>query len=695
MRSTYLRRLVVVALLAGVPFLPGAQREARAQSQPVGSGLTGAYYNTKDFNSYVLTRIDPMVNFDWGAGSPAPGIDPDTFSVRWTGGLLADFTEQYTLYTFASDGVRLWIDDQLLIDDFVIHGNPIERSATIALTAGRYYDVRLEYFENAGNAIARLSWSSPSVSKVPIPQSHLFPAGPTEAARLLEQATFGPTEAEILHVMDVGVDTWLDEQFAATPTGYPDMPYYPSTAPPECVYVGSDPGGASSICNRDNYSLFQVQLRFFQNAMYGDDQLRQRVAFALSQVIVVSGTEINQAYGMTEYQQILFDNAFGNYRDILYDVTLNPAMGRYLDMVNNDKPNPAAHIEPNENYARELLQLFSIGTYKLNQDGTVQRDASNTPIPAYDQETIEGFAHVFTGWTYPTLDGAVPLRHNPTNYLSPMEAFPGNHDTGAKELLDGVVLPARDDAYADLNAAIDNIFNHPNVGPFVSKQLIQKLVTSNPSPAYVARVSAVFADNGSGVRGDLGAVVRAILTDPEARTTTPPSDFGHLKEPVLLVLGILRALNGTSDGVYLRGQVSSMSQNLFYPPSVFNYYPPDNPLPNTTAVGPEFAIMNSSTALNRANFSNSVVNSNGIAPDPNVQGATGTSVNLAFLQALAGDPPQMVEKLNFVMLHGSMSQQMKDAIVTAVNAVNANDPLGRARCAAYLVATSSQYQVQR
>ncbi|HQR38894.1 MAG TPA: DUF1800 family protein [Blastocatellia bacterium] len=685
MKRNLVKRVVCLLVVASVTVFGPAVQHARAQGPPpVGIGLKGDYYDTKDFNSFKFSRTDATVDFDWGTGTPDVRINPDTFSIRWTGSVLPQNSETYVFYTLASDGVRLWVNGQLLIDDFVVHNTPIERSASIALTAGRFYDIKLEYFENFNTAQVKLSWESPSVPKAPIPQSQLFPATQADAARILEQASFGATETSINHVVSIGIDAWLDEQFAAAPTGYPDMPYYPSTVPADC----------DSICNRDNYSLFQVQLRFFQNAMYGEDQLRQRVAFALSQIDVVSGTDVNIAYGMTEYQQILFDNAFGNYRDILYQITLNPAMGRYLDMVNNDKPNPQYGIEPNENYARELMQLFSIGTYKLNLDGTVQT-SGGVPVSAYDQETIEGFAHVFTGWTYPTLPGGTPARHNPSYYLGSMYLYPGNHDTGAKELLDGVILPARDDAYADLNAAIDNIFYNANVGPFISKQLIQKLVTSNPSPAYVARVATKFNDNGSGVRGDLKAVVRAILTDDEARNATPPSDFGHLKEPALWAIGVLRGLNGISDGVYLRGQVSAMGQNLFYSPSVFNYYPPDNPISGTTLVGPELAIHNSNTSLQRSNFINAIVFSNGIAPDPTVQNATGTSVNLANLQALSNDPSAMVDKLSLILMHGAMPAAMKTSIVNAVNVVPASDPVTRARTAAYLVATASQFQVAR
>ncbi len=517
-----------------------------------------------------------------------------------------------------------------------------------------------------------------------------------DATRLVEQSTFGPTDALIARARALGVSGFINEQLNAPVSAYPNFSYYPPSSPPECSFDSASPTGPASICNRDNYSLFQVQLNFFQQAMNGQDQLRQRVAFALSQIFVVSGNEINQAYAMALYQQMLRNNALGNFRQLLTDVTLSPAMGRYLDMANNDKPNPARGTEPNENYARELLQLFTIGEAKLNQDGTPQLDGQGQPIPAYDQDVIEGFAHVFTGWTYPPLPGATPQSHNPTNYSSPMVVWPNNHDTGAKELLNNVVIPAGQTADTDLTLALDNIFNHPNVGPFIGKQLIQHLVTSNPSPAYVARVAAAFNNNGQGVRGDMKAVIRAILLDAEARgdVKTDPN-YGKLREPVLFALNVIRALNGQTDGVYLRGQVSNLGQNVFTSPSVFNFYPPDYNVPGTTLLGPQFALMHTNSALGRANLVNTLVYTTSIAPDATVQGATGTSLNLSFLQAQASNPAQMVETLNAEMLHGTMSTQMKNAIITAVNAVAASDTLGRARAAAYLVATSSQYQVER
>lgn len=664
---------------------------AHAQGSLPGTGLQARYYDTKNFNDLKLTRVDPTVDFDFGAGSPDPSINADTFSIRWTGAVRAEATASVTFHTLSDDGVRLWINDQLVIDNYTIH-TATENVGTIPLVAGKLYDLKLEYFEQSGPAVIRLSWSRPGVEAAVIPQTALYPATRSEAGRLLEQTTWGPTESLLDHVQQIGTSAWIEEQLATAPTGYPVYPYYPTTAPPDCINVPGDP---NQQCSRDNYSLFQVQLRFFQNAMTGQDQLRQRVAFALSQIFVVSGNEVAMAYAGGDWNQMLVDNAFGNYRDLMYQVTLNPVMGRYLDMVNNDKPSANGTIQPNENYARELLQLFSIGTIKLNADGTPML-VNGATAPTYSQDEIEGFAHVFTGWTYPTLPGGTLIRHNPTNYRGPMEAYPGNHDIAQKILLNGTVLPARDDPNADLNAALDNIFQHPNIAPFVCQRLIQHLVSSNPSPAYVGRVAAAFLDNGSGVRGDLAAVVRAILSDPEARDAsllTPAS--GKLKEPVLLMLNIIRALNGQSDGVYLRSQATSMNQNVFYAPSVFNYYPPDYQLAGTSLLAPEFAILNSSTALTRSNFVNTVVYTTLVAPDPSVLNATGTSLNFANLQALAGDTAAMVEKLNEVMMHGSMSQAMKDAIVTAVNAQSATDTLARARCAAYLVATSAQYQVQR
>lgn len=514
-----------------------------------------------------------------------------------------------------------------------------------------------------------------------------------DAARFLDQATWGPSEAGIQEVQQKGIERFLDEQFAAPASSLGSYPVMNADQEIGCPVTDPD----HSVCVRDNYSAFPLQIKFFQNALKGRDQLRQRLAFALSQIFVVSARQLNQPYAMAPYQGLLAKHAFGNFRDILYAVTLSPVMGSYLDMVNNSKPDPVKGAAPNENYARELLQLFSIGVFLLNGDGTFQKNSAGRPIPAYDQDTIEGFAHAFTGWTYPTRPGNAPLALNPPYYVGQMLAVADHHDTGTKKLLAGTVLPAQQTAAKDLNDAIDNVFKHPNVGPFISKQLIQHLVTSNPSPAYVNRVTDVFNDNGQGSRGDMKAVTRAILLDTEARgDAKTDSQYGKLREPVKLIAGILRALGGQSDGVYPSAQSTALGQDVYRAPSVFNYYPPNYPLQGTNLVSPVSAIHTSTTALSRANFVYTLLYTNsGIAPDTTVTGAIGTKVDLSPLMSIADDPEKLMDKLDRLMMHQNMSDTMRNIIIRAVDAVPASDRLARARTAVYLVATSPQYQVER
>jgi uncharacterized protein (DUF1800 family) len=516
------------------------------------------------------------------------------------------------------------------------------------------------------------------------------------ATRFLEQATFGPTASDISRVQSIGFDAYLNEQFSTGATGYPGFSYVTPTAPTDCKRDPAAPTGPASLCARDNYTIFQIQRRFFINALTAPDQLRQRVAFALSQIFVVSDTEINAAYGMAAYQNMLLKNAFGNFRALLTDVTLSPVMGNYLDMVNNDKPNPVRGAEPNENYARELLQLFSIGINKLNLDGTPQMDSQGNPATTYDEDVIEGYAHLFTGWTYAPRPGTDSKWTNPINYEGAMVSFPSHHDTAAKQILDGKLLPAGQTPEQDFSDGLDAIFYHPNVGPFISKQLIQRLVTSNPTPQYVARVATVFNNNGQGQRGDMRAVIKAILLDAEARgDTKTDARYGHLREPAIYMTSILRSLGGQSDGVYLRSQASTMEQDIFSPPSVFNYFPPDYEIPETNVVGPEFGILNTSTALNRVNFVYRLVYGNGAAADATVTGSTGTKLDLSFLQPYAADADVLVAQLNQRLMHGTLSAGAHAAIAQAVNRIAATDSTNRVRMAVYLLATSLQYQVER
>jgi len=285
----------------------------------------------------------------------------------------------------------------------------------------------------------------------------------------------------------------------------------------------------------------------------------------------------------------------------------------------------------------------------------------------------------------------------PINYDGQMTAVAAHHDQGSKLLLSGTTLPAGQDAATDLNQALDNIFNHPNVGPFIGRQLIQQLVTSNPSPAYVSRISAVFADNGQGVRGDLKAVVRAILLDPEARgDVNTDSSYGKLREPILLITGFLRGIGGAtqSDGEYLRNVASALSENVYQAGSVFNFYPPDYPLHGTSLSGPPFGIYDPATALTRANFVLKLLTSN-VAADSTVNGATGTSLDLGAWQAAAADPSTLVTQINQLYFHGAMSTSLQNALAQTVNAIPAADVVDRAGAALYLALASPEYQVER
>jgi uncharacterized protein (DUF1800 family) len=557
------------------------------------------------------------------------------------------------------------------------------------------------------------------------------PISDADAVRFLEQASWGPTAAEIAHLKQVGYLAYLNEQFNLPVTNpgkgsnYPDMVFPLDDINQACPSsVPSDPNYNQAVCQRDNFTMYPVQRTFFTNSLYGQGQLRQRVAFALHQIFVVSAaSEVNRPSWMTVYLQSLDRNAFGSYRTLLQDITLSPAMGEYLDM------RLSTRLSPNENFAREILQLFSIGTDMLNVDGTPQRDAQGIPIPSYGQTQVNEFTRAFTGWNF-----AAAIGPGITNFRDSMVPRGGtNHDFNSKTLLNGFTTPACSGssgapniacAQADLTFALDNIFNHQNVGPFISKQLIQHLVTSNPTPAYVERVAKVFNNDCSGlypqgcggVRGNLKMVVQAILLDPEARGNVKDDpNYGKLREPAQYVNGFLRAFNAksfdklqTSDGVLdSRGGnfTGTLDQPIYQPPTVFSYYQPGYEVPGAKILGPAFGILSTSTTLRRANDINTLVytgvttNTSPIASNPDRP--RGTSIDISNLEALAANPNdgQVVDALNTLLLHGTMSSQMRSSIITAMNAINDTNlttrHLKRARVAVYLAATSSQYDIQR
>ena len=549
-----------------------------------------------------------------------------------------------------------------------------------------------------------------------------------DRTRFLQQAAFGPTPALDLRLRRIGLRVWLEEQFneqyPSPSNPYPNQPLKPSNAQADCDGEQTVTPDVPATCNRDTYSMYQPQTWFMREAFYGNAQLRHRMAWALSQIWVTSGVDIQQGRHMVEYHKVLSRNAFGNYRQLMKEMTLNPTMGEYLDMARSTRTNP------NENYARELMQLFTIGLFMLNQDGTLQRDGQGNPIPTYDQTTVNNLTKVLTGWGFCNQAANCPnLVAGSVNFIDPLTLNGGltnvnqnRHDLTAKELLaypgsTTTSVPACTScttlpnvatyANASLEQALDNIFYHPNLGPYIGKVLIQQLVTSDPTPAYVGRVAAKFNDNGYGERGDMKAVVRAILLDPEARGDhkTDPN-FGKLREPVQLVTNFarifgVRAANGSgqSDGYFTgRSEFNNMGQSPFRSPTVFNFFPPDYVVPGTAMLGPEFALMTTGTAVARANFFNRFVyTAVPIAVDTNAP--NGTSFDFSEYQAASEADPtgnRLMDLLNARMMHHTMSQPMRETIRTAViSRIPANQGLNRARQAIYLVATSSQYQVQR
>ncbi len=510
------------------------------------------------------------------------------------------------------------------------------------------------------------------------------PISKVEAFQFLNQATFGATEAEATDVIAMRYEQWIDDQMRK-PASL-QLPHMLSLPPPQ--FMGQ--------LHRDRVDIW------FRNSLWGEDQLRQRVAFALSEIMVVSQLGALQArpFAVADYYDVLAENAFGNYRDLIEQVTLHPAMGVYLSMLGNRAPNPALNIRPDENYARELMQLFSIGLVELNLDGTERLDpAANQPIPTYDQAIIEGFAHVFTGWTWagsPRFgSGRVPV----SSQYFPMEHWPDYHDTGPKALLGGVTLPAGQTGEQDLSEALDNIFNHPNVGPFMAIRLIQRLTTSNPSPGYVRRVAQVFNNNGSGVRGDLGAVVRAILLDPEARPAMPMEIDGKLKEPLLRLTQLFRAYNATSQsGRYpLVASYIIFGQGPLQSPSVFNFfspfYAPPGEIRDSSLVAPELEI----ATEYQNTFITNYMFYQAFGLNHTNQDLEEDDIYIVFQEEMdiAADIDGLIDMVAGKLLGGDISGPLRTEIAGMLARVPEADAALRAAETIYFITTSPEYAYQR
>ena len=558
----------------------------------------------------------------------------------------------------------------------------------------------------------------------------------TDAARFLTQATFGPKKSEIDALTGGNLDTWITAQIA--------LPYTSHQA--AVLADRTTYGGSGSFTNWNAIHPPNRQSAWFKNALTAPDQLRQRVAFALSQILVISDVSLggdNQTEPVAHYYDLLGNGAFSNFRTLLENVTLHPMMGNYLSSLRNGKADPVAGTTPDENYAREIMQLFTIGLSMLQPDGTLALGSDGLPVPTYNQTTITELAKVFTGWAY---SGTTNFRSgggSVDSFTRPMILFPAFHDDGFKNLAPVLAtpIPAAQGGVRDLQLTLDALFTHPNTAPFISKQLIQRLVTSNPSPAYVYRAAQKFVNNGSGTRGDLGAVIRAILTDHEARSPVVVANpsYGKLKEPLLRLTGLLRSFNASSaSGRFLgyRNTVDAvpitsatprpataaqinqapntfsatrfdsvqgnLAQAAMRSPTVFNFYRPDYVLPGPLAtaglVAPEFEITDDNFAISVPNalrtYVNAAIPTSGGVPTPAAPYVV--IPDFSFEQTLVATPAALVDHLNLILASGSLTSATRTRITTALTALpTATSTIDRVRNAVLLVLTSPAASIQK
>jgi len=503
-----------------------------------------------------------------------------------------------------------------------------------------------------------------------------------EANQFLNQATFGATEVSVQNFINLRHESWIDQELAkATSLQLPFLRTLPRP-------------GNLALLHTDRVDIW------FRNVLNGNDQLRQRVAFALSEIMVVSqqGALIVAPYSLADYYDVLARNAFGNYRQLIEEVTLHTAMGEYLSMLGNEKPNPVLNIRPDENFAREVMQLFSIGLVELNIDGSVMLDAQSQPSPTYSQEIIEGFAHVFTGWHFAGAPSFPQARRTDQNQTIPMQLYPDFHDTGSKMLLNGVVVPAGQTGEQDLSDALDNIFNHANVGPFLAIRLIQRLVTSNPSPGYVERVATVFNDNGVGVRGDLGAVVSAILMDEEARPDMPMEIDGKIKEPIIRLTQLWRVYDATSrsgrypfiSASFFLGQGPLQSQTVF---NFFSpFYAPPGEVRDSNLVAPELEI---ATEYQNTRVTNYLLSQAFVNNSENMNaGDDDVLIDISEEIAVAANIDALIDLVSDKLLGGGISNTLRTEIAGMLLLIPEDEPVVRAAETIYFVVTSPEYAYQ-
>ncbi len=517
------------------------------------------------------------------------------------------------------------------------------------------------------------------------------PASDAEAARFLTQATFGPTPADIARLRQMGYSQWIAEQINIAPT----------RARPYMEQVNA----ALLAASQNGVGHNQRLDRFFHTAVYGRDQLRQRMTFALSQILVISdqnGSLGGEAIQVSAYWDLLADFSFDSYRNLLQVVTLNPSMGKYLSHFRNRKASTDGTRQPDENYGREVMQLFTIGLIERNLNFSPLLSAGQ-PIPTYDQDDVSALAKVFTGFNYAN---STNIGNGTNNYL-PMRCHQNEHDVSEKRIFGppDIVFPANAECLAEVSTVLDTLSVHPNVAPFIARQLIQRFTSSSPSPAYIQRVAQKYNNNGFGQRADLGAVITQILLDPEARNA-PTANTGKPREPLLKLTATWRAWNPQSPAADVYGNIpmgltnptGTYGQRPLGADTVFNFYQPDYQQPGVIAdanlYSPEFQILNESTITSVANNlkTYSMDSWIGMTSAPNNR----PLLDLAPLTAFGTNYAGMVDEANKRMMYGSMSSGMRTTLINAVTFMASNISASeRARSIIYLVAISPEYAIQR
>jgi len=541
------------------------------------------------------------------------------------------------------------------------------------------------------------STTPPTTPSTPPPPYAPIPATDADAARFLAQATFGPTTADITRLRQIGYSQWLDEQVdeARTP---------PTLVLPRLQQVVANGFPVADLRppHRRNEWLWQ--------AANGRDQLRMRVSFALSEIFVVSDRDVADSnatiYRIADYQDTLSRGAFGSYRDLLENVTLHPAMGYFLSHVGNRKADPARNLTPDENYGREVMQLFSIGLVERNRDFSVVLGAGGQTTPTYDEKVVSAMARVFTGWTYAGQTDAQFGRNNNTSF-APMQCHPTFHDDQPKQIFSGIVISEGSNCTASLRKALDALAAHPNVAPFISRQLIQRLVTSNPSPAYVQRVSAEWIASN----GNLGRVVRTILLDTEARIPPTGAGFGKAREPLLKVTTLWRAF-GARYVPPATGEIrftfsnagdltSSLLQDSQRAPSVFNFFEPDYRLPGadgaTGPYAPEFQILTEATYASMLNQHDSLVWNYTGAPPTATTPAPILDIAALTTLAEAGNHAGMVQQVNTLLFSGALGDASQQAMVRMLDRLAGinESAANRAKSLVLLALASPEFAIQR